>query len=394
MNNFDLEKKIYSYMTGIAGFGSDIVQEPFFAHLSREIRKMPSTAVPTAGVRVGEDGRYEMLYNPEFMSSLSPKHLIGVYKHELYHLIFDHCEHRLPEEGMSKKWNVATDLAINSLIGQASLPEACLYPGQEGTLWEDLPAFKSAEWYMSNINWPENFEDGQGEGGVGDHGEWGKECPPHLKKAAERAFKKALKDATKEANKSRGWGSVPHHVKLGIMKSLETRIDWKGVLRYFIKTSQRANRRNSIKSINRRYPYIHPGRTQSRTAKIAISIDQSGSVSDGMLVAFFKELNKLASLAEFTVVPFDTRVAEDKIYIWKKGQRRTWERVLSGGTCFNAPTKWVNENNFDGHIVLTDMMAPKPVRSNCQRMWMTTHAHAANPWFQTNERVIAIDEEM
>ena len=110
-----------------------------------------------------------------------------------------------------------------------------------------------------------------------------------------------------------------------------------------------------------------------------------------MLASFFSELNKLAEIAEFTVVPFDTVVAEDKVYVWKKGKTQKTERVMCGGTCFNAPTKYVNKHSFDGHIVLTDMMAPKPIASMCQRMWMTTKEHATRPYFQTSERVIAID---
>ena len=110
-----------------------------------------------------------------------------------------------------------------------------------------------------------------------------------------------------------------------------------------------------------------------------------------MLAAFFSELNKLAEIAEFTVIPFDTVVADDKVYTWKKGQSKKTERVLTGGTCFNAPTKYVNERDFDGHIVLTDLMAPKPVPSKCQRMWMTTKNYAARPYFSTNERIVAID---
>ena len=65
---------------------------------------------------------------------------------------------------------------------------------------------------------------------------------------------------------------------------------------------------------------------------------------------------------------------------------------MCGGTDFNAPTRWVNENSFDGHIVLTDMEAPKPVPSKCQRIWMTTKQCAERPYFQTNERVIAIND--
>ena len=160
-----------------------------------------------------------------------------------------------------------------------------------------------------------------------------------------------------------------------------------------MKTSQKANKSSTIKRINRRYPYIHPGRKTARQAKIAISIDQSGSVSDSMLAAFFAELNKLSDLAEFTVIPFDCTVAEDKVYVWKKGERRKWERVRYGGTDFDPPTDYVNERGFDGHIVLTDLCAPKPKASKCQRMWMTTEYYARSPYFKTNERIIAITEK-
>ena len=110
-----------------------------------------------------------------------------------------------------------------------------------------------------------------------------------------------------------------------------------------------------------------------------------------MLSAFFSELNGLSKLAEFTVVPFDTSVDEDKVFVWKKGQRRATERVLCGGTCFNAPTDFVNKHGgFDGHIILTDMEAPKPMASKCQRIWFTSEYHAKNPYFSTNEKVIGI----
>jgi predicted metal-dependent peptidase len=114
-------------------------------------------------------------------------------------------------------------------------------------------------------------------------------------------------------------------------------------------------------------------------------------VSDEMLNAFFNELNNLAKYAEFTVIPFDDRVFEEKVYVWKKGEKRKWERVLSGGTNFDSPTEYVNKRNFDGMIVLTDLMAPKPIACKCQRMWMTTRRYAERPYFTTSERVVVVD---
>ena len=386
--------------------------EPFFAALSRRVDKRVSTAIPTAGVCVNPDTQaFEMLYNQEFFDGLSDLERADVLKHEFYHLVFQHVTARKPDGTGHKIWNFATDLAINSHL--SNLPEGCLKPGQGP--FAEYPAGLSAEAYLEMLKNDENFNDDKGEkgneksedGSPGDgdgdgdgdgspeqfdsHEGWG-ECDDTSKEIAKERLRDAVKKAAQEASAANNWGSVSGECRKVIMDKITTKVDWKKVLRYFVKTSQRANKKSTMKRINRRYPYIHPGRKADRTAKVAISIDQSGSVDDGMLAAFFNELNKLSDLAEFTVVPFDTRVAEDKVFVWKKGENRKWERVLCGGTCFNAPTKYVNEHNFDGHIVLTDMCAPKPVRSNCQRMWMTTDYYARNPYFSTNERVITITE--
>jgi predicted metal-dependent peptidase len=367
-----------------------LMAEPFFAALSRRVNKTKSSAIPTAGVRVNPDtAQFEMLYNPEFFEKLPDKQRLGVLKHEFYHLVFEHVTNRKPDEVNAKKWNFATDLAINShLIGE--LPETALMPG-EGH-FESYPRGLSAEAYLALLDEEEDDkldETGDSEQ-FDDHGEWGSEDATATEIAKER-LKESVKDAVDEVGgTSRGWGSVPADCRRDILAKLKTSVDWRNVLRYFIKTSQRANRSSTIKRLNKRYRYIHPGKKVNRRAKIAISIDQSGSVSDDMLEAFFGELNKLSKLASFTVVPFDTRVEEGLVYEWKQGEKRKTSRAMHGGTDFNAPTEYVNKQGFDGHIVLTDLMAPKPKASKCQRMWMTTAYYAQRPYFKTNERVIAI----
>ena len=383
-----------------------LMDEPFFAALSRKIEKRANYGIPTAGVRVDPDtAQFEMAYNPDFFAKLPEEQIRGVLKHEFYHLIFEHVTSRKPEGVPHMKWNIAADLAINSHL-QGELPENCCMPGVGP--FADLPLGKSAEWYLANF--PEQPEkeggSGSGEGGEGegdpqdgnfdDHSGWDDANASAQQQAANQMakerLKQAMKEAAKEASQSpKGWGSVSGEVKQEILKRLESKVDWRKVLRYFIKTSQRASRRSSVKRINKRYAYIHPGKKVQRQAKIAIAIDQSGSVSDDMLSAFFAELDSLAKLAEFTVVPFDTNVDESKVYVWKKGKSQKAERVLCGGTCFNAPTEYVNSQNFDGVIILTDMEAPKPKACKAQRMWMTDARGASRPYFQTNERVIAVD---
>jgi predicted metal-dependent peptidase len=373
-----------------------LVDEPFFAALSRRINKKASGALPTAGVRVTDDGHFEMLYNPAFFAKLTDTERAGVLKHEFYHLVFDHVTGRLPDGGMSKLWNIATDLAINShLVGE--LPDMCCMPG-EGP-FADMEKGKSAESYFATLKKKQEEQEGDGEPGEGepgegdsfdDHSGWSEGAGAAQDIAKER-LKESVKKAAEEAQKANSWGSVSGQCRRDILDRIASKIDWRKVLRYFIKTSQRANKTRTVKRLNKRYPYIHAGSKVRRQAKIAISIDQSGSVDDSMLAAFFSELNKLAELAEFTVIPFDSEVAEDYIHVWKRNEKRKWVRVRYGGTDFNPPTKYVNAGNFDGHIVLTDLCAPKPIRSRCQRMWMTTKAYADRPYFQTSERIIAID---
>ena len=370
--------------------------EPFFASLSRRIDKKASEAVPTAGVRVNPNtGHFEMLYNPQFFEGISDDHKQGVLMHEFYHLVFEHVTGRLPAEGMSKIWNQATDLAINShLIGK--LPKGALIPG-EG-YFEEFPVGKSADHYLELLKQKQDEnEDGEGNGsGEGDPGTWDDhsgwgEGDNTSNEIAKERLKEAVKKAAEEASKSNSWGSVSQGLRQEIIDSITAKVDWRKVLRYFIKTSQKASKRSTIKKINRRYAYVHPGKKVQRQAKIAIAIDQSGSVDNGMLTKFFNELNNLSKLAEFTVIPFDHDVNPELVYVWKKGTHKKKERVLTGGTCFNAPTDYVNEHGFDGMIVLTDLYAPKPKRAKCQRMWMTTAECAAHPYFTTNERIIVVD---
>ena len=400
-----------------------LMREPFFAALSRRIDKTRTEAIPTAAVRVNQErAQFELMYNPKFMAQLKDEHRLGVIMHEFYHIIFQHVTGRMPEGGITQIDNVAMDLSINGLpemkgklpgesdpgpMMPSGKPMLGCIPG-EGP-FAHLPCGKTYEWYKAKLeDESEGKGDGDGEGGEGgepgegggngigdadsfdDHQHFG-ETDGTVNEIAKERLKETLRKAAEEADKARSWGSVSSQMRKQIMDSITTKVDWRKVLRYFVKTSQRADKRSTPRRLNKRYPRVHPGKRVRRQAKIAISIDQSGSVDDGMLALFFAELNKLSGIAEFTVIPFDSVVGEDKVYVWKKGQTRPWERVMCGGTDFDPPTKYVNARDFDGHIVLTDLCAPKPIGSRCQRMWMTTPAYAARPYFQTNERIIAVE---
>jgi predicted metal-dependent peptidase len=397
-----------------------LISEPFFAALSRRINKIKTTAIPTAGVCVNVNThQFELFYNPEFMESLSDEHKIGVLKHEFYHLIFDHVTGRKPADPkMFRLWNFATDMAINSHL-RNELPEMCVMPGKNQ--FADYIPGLAAEVYFEalkkdvekNKQDQQNGENGQsGKGQSGDgvpsegqfdsHDGWNNEngaasdqeaqAAHATGEAAKERLRDILRKAVQESQQGSGWGSVPAACQKEIIERMQTHINWRKILRYFVKTSQRANKSSTPRRINKRYQYIHPGKRINRQANIAICIDQSGSVSDVMLAMFFSELNKLAEIATFTVIPHDSHVDESKIFVWKKGENRKRERVLCGGTDFNPPTEYINKHGFDGAIFLTDLQAPKPKSCKCQRMWMTDVHNANRPYFKTNERIVAIDK--
>ena len=397
-----------------------LMREPFFSALSRRIDKIATDSVPTAGVRVNPDtAQFEMFYNPKFMGALKDEHKQGVLMHEFYHIILSHVTTRKPEGGIRRIDNIAMDLAINGLSEMAGKLPCESQPGppvveggepMKGCLpgegkFAHLPANQTYEWYLAALEKMEEESEKNGEGspfGEGDDfdvhdgfGEGGGNDAAN--EIAKERLRDAIRKAAEEADKAGSWGSVSSSMRKTIKERLATKVDWKKMLRYFVRTSQRADKRSTPRKIDKRLSVATGkkmrGKRVRRQANIAISIDQSGSVDDGMLAAFYSELDNLAQFAEFTVIPFDTRVAEDKVYVWKKGERRKAERVLHGGTCFQSCTDYVNKHNFDGVIILTDLCAPKPGPSKCQRMWLTTTEHMRNPYFTTNEVVVGIDRK-
>ena len=385
-------------------------KEPFFATFSRKVEKVADKSIPTAAIAFNDKTyRFMLIYNPDFFGSLTDVEKVGVIKHEFYHLILEHLTKRKTfdpkkEPEKWKVWNIAADLAINGHIAD-ELPKMACIPGQAP--FEEYYSGCTTEAYFKKLMEDKEqqrgpYEPQEGSGAKGEEGESGPSTMDDhsgwpeagdgtsISDIASEKLKDMVKEATDKANQS-SWGSVPYSMREEIQKIIKVTISPETVLRYFIKTSTKSNRMSTVRRINPRYPYIHPGRKSRKVANIAISIDQAGAVDNGMLQAFFSFLNKFASIATFTVVPFDSTVCEDSIYVWKKGETRKWERVRYGGTNFDAPTQWVNKRNFDGHIIITDMQASKPIASKCQRMWITNSVNKRYQWFQTNEKILAID---
>jgi hypothetical protein len=90
-----------------------LMNEPFFAGLSRRVDKRKTTEIPTAGVTVDpKTAQFVLMYNADYFSKLTDTQKLGVLKHEFYHLVFEHVTGRKPEGGLTKTDN----MCIRSII--------------------------------------------------------------------------------------------------------------------------------------------------------------------------------------------------------------------------------------------------------------------------------------
>jgi len=390
-----------------------LFDEAFFGHVVRHINFNCSESLPTAGVYV-RDGELFMDWNAEFMSSLSNKQVKGLLKHEVFHLVFQHCTKRsLQPHNVA---NLAADLAINCGIPAEELPAGCWVPGEmhkdpfTDKLDSDdpvakavakMPKHKSMEWYFTKLmDDPEAKKAMVGDGkikikiaglpdpGGGDAGEpqsgegfdshdgWG-ELPAEEAELIKGKLGELLKQAISAADRSNRWGSVPSEMREQLREMISNEIDWRAVLRQFVKASRRGQSTSTwtnlhMSNLHPGYGPASPGKKRSFTSNVWCYVDESGSVADEWLQMFFAELANFGRRTEFTTAVFDTEVDESTVTKWKgRGiPSKALVRARCGGTDFTAPTKHANSGkvkDLDGYLILTDGGAAKPPSSRLRR---------------------------
>lgn len=487
-------------------------RDPFFCRISQHVKKCATFSIPTAAMAYrGHD--FVMYYNPMFMASLnsddSCNEVRGVLKHEFYHLVLGHITLRRREN--MQLWNIATDLAINSLITKAGdkLPKQCLFPGRKpqkpppwvkmtpeekkanelmGEFIKSLPGEKASEWYYSAIkkfceenNIPTSNEcqackagvprpmttegrdeggkkgqkqkgDGQegdgdqdggkqpggqtGEGqdedqgqGAGDdghgHGQPGGggghshgDGPEHTcggiagigsfddhegwndstddsREYVDSKVRKMIGDAVRRADQSNGWGTVPAEMSAFLREKYSNQVNWKQLLRQFTGHARGTTRIPSIKVINRRYPYVHPGTKRGRTANLWIFVDQSGSVDDKSLELLFGELNGLTRHMDIKVFPFDTSVDDKNVINWKRGMKVRPRRTRCGGTSYHSVVEFLDKNKgqCDGALILSDGECDMPKPAPCKFGYLIVPGRKLMFTPRTNEIHIQMKEE-
>jgi len=419
LENFNMDTELVRFMFA----------EPFYANILRHLSKIEDTTgrVPTAGVIADpEKLSFKLYWSKKFCAALSHKQLQGLFIHECLHLIFEHTTKRALQPHLIANW--AADLAINSIIPKESLPEGGLIPGcafkpltqaqieamtpeqltrytKLSALIASLPTHKSQEWYFNKLMEdptvqqaieeaakeagglkPEdlrvdangNLTDKDGNSvtivpGTTDHHDgWGEGIGGEAKDILDEKVKSALANAIKKADASNQWGSCPHETRSELRKLVSRQIRWQAVLKRFVGFSRSTVRQTTWTRLNNKVPGGAPGARKKLQAKIAVYVDQSGSVDDQSLSLLMAELDNLSALADFVFYPFDTQVGEGREY--KRRRFKMPPRERAGGTDFQAAADHGDDlcrkGVVNGYMIMSDGECSKPTPSRYRRGWV------------------------
>jgi predicted metal-dependent peptidase len=383
----------------------------FYAHVLMRMGRDVSDEVDTMAVGMRGD-RLVLFVNPGFWDSLAahPQRRVGVLIHEVLHVVLRHLE-RARHVRDHELFNVATDLAVNEIVGADRLPEGALLIERMPPELELEPGAMAEDHYdrlerarrERGATPPEFGGSGPGAASRGRHDRWpgegGSVQPGELPSEAEvrGAINEIVQAAARETLAARGTipGALARAVRAATPKRART--DWRTMLRLFGTSGTSTYLKPTIMSPSRRFGTV-PGVRIRQRQSLAVVIDTSGSIGDAELEAFFREIHALWRLGvEVTVIECDAAVSDGGV--WKYTGHRRREPEGGGGTDFDPAIRYANTKPFDGVVYLTDGFGSRTVASRWRMLWMlTTDPDSldanARPW-RPRETVcrMAIDDD-
>lgn len=248
---------------------------PFFAVLCMFAPCVPSHDVPTART----DGR-RILYNPDWLSRLTPEELEAVLLHEVLHAALLHVGRRGQRDPV--RWNIAADVVVNGIVAAEQAltlpPGAIREPSLEKLPVEEIYALLEAQplRHVCAHCLAEAAADGD---------------PLARLREAEAHWRHALAQASAIA-RSIGPGALPGALLRHATDVLEPTIDWRSALwRYLVKMPC------DFEDFDRRLVYrgMYLEALHGDRLEVYVAIDTSGSVDGEMLSAFLAELRGITA---------------------------------------------------------------------------------------------------
>ncbi len=326
-----------------------VLRHPFYASI---LLGMPTHIVPDLNPPTMATDGQSIFIHPSCFEKWTADEVMGVLAHEVLHTAMLHPWRKGHRE--HRKWNCATDYAINHILEQSglTLPKEGLRDSNLGP--------KSAEEIYTLLPDPPKDDKGKGESGDGQGDDMFDNVMDAPGTEAERQQSEAeTKVRIKQAaNLAKAQGKLPGALADLVDKVLELVIDWKAELRRYmtaiLKTDQswqRGQRRFLSQGLY--LPAFHtPG-----MGRVVVGIDTSGSIVDAA-PEFLSEVRAICEECKpssITVIQCDAKV--QAIDEYEVGDEIRCEIKGGGGTDMRMLYPAVGEEPAI-MILLTDGQTP------------------------------------
>jgi predicted metal-dependent peptidase len=288
-----------------------LMRNPKFALLSG-VLMVGKTSVVDGVPTACTNGRDEK-YGREFVKKLRDPELNFVVAHENGHKMYRHLTtwKKLHDEN-HRLANAACDYVINlmlkdldpteSVIAMPRFPVGHPMAGKVmGLVDERFRGMNSKQVFdilkEEQENGGSGDGDGDGEGGFDDH-DWddAKDMTEQEKKELEREIDQAIRQGMMAQQKIAGTGAGGG-LDRELADLLEPKVNWREVLRDFVKSICNSKDASSWRKVNRRFlstgTYM-PSLIGEKVGHLVIAIDTSGSVGDEELSEFLSEVKGIA----------------------------------------------------------------------------------------------------
>lgn len=351
-----------------------LLTDPFFGSLALRLQVTIDPTCPTAwtdGTRIG--------LSPEFAATLDDGQLRGLLAHEVMHCALGHPWRRDARE--PRKWNIACDKAINTI-----LQDAKYFLPPDGYYCEGAEVGQSAEWIYARMPDSPDGEDGWGEVRDAASGTGGTAQSPAM---SEADWKQAVQVAAQQAKRQ---GALPAGLARLAKDAVAPRVNWRAELRLFV---ERAKSDYSYARPNPRYTHMGiylPSLDAPETPAMAVCVDTSGSMDDTALAAARGELEAIAQDARpaaMHVLYADAGVAG--IDTFTRDESIEWRPRGGGGTDFRPALTACDTLEPPPVVIvyITDLYGTFPdVEPLAPVVWLTTTRDAKVPF----GRVIVIED--
>ena len=351
-----------------------LMRDPLFALLSG-VLMVGTTRVDETTPTAKTDGRNEV-YGRAFVAELRDTELAFLIAHEAGHKMYRHLStwRKLYDEDPALA-NKACDYVINLMLKNLD-PNGLVITMpvyREGPMIGRPIGLIDAR--FSGMNSKQVFDilkqeeesggggsSGEGDGGLDEH-DWeaAKDMTEEDKKALERDLDQAIRQGLM-AQKRAGTGAGGADRELEEL--MEPRVNWREVLREFVKSTCRAKDTSSWRRVNRRFlstgVYL-PSLIGEKVGHIVIAVDTSGSIGGKEIAEFLSEVKGVAEEVNPEVVDliyWDSEVAGHETYEASavESMVESTKPKGGGGTSPSCVSTYLKDKNIKPEciVVLTD----------------------------------------